>query len=399
MELKINEEFKGLIPPLSEEEFSTLEDNILRDGIREPISIWQDVIVDGHNRYEIAQKHNLSFQTKSYSFENEEKVKLWIIDNQFGRRNILPYTRSVLALKYKDILAKQAKERQEKGTNQYTPKEDRVVPNSAQGKTTVQIAQKAKVGKATIQQAEYIEANATPELKAKLHTDSKQSINNAYQTTYIEENATPELKEKLYAGTVSTNEAYKVLKQEEKRQAHQEKLAQSLKTPPVINGKFDVIYADPPWKYDFSETKSRDIENQYPTMTMAELKGMKIPAEDNAVLLMWATAPKLVEALDLVSAWGFNYVTNAVWDKQKIGMGYWFRGQHEFLLVATKGKFSPPEPENRFSSFYSEARTAHSKKPKFYYDMIEKMFPNKKYLELFCREKHSEAWAVWGNQI
>lgn len=77
-------------------------------------------------------------------------------------------------------------------------------------------------------------------------------------------------------------------------------------------------------------------------MELEEIKTLSIPSADNAVLFLWATAPKLKEALEVMEAWGFEYRTNAVWDKEIIGMGYWFRGQHELLLVGVKGEFSPP---------------------------------------------------------
>lgn len=171
-----------------------------------------------------------------------------------------------------------------------------------------------------------------------------------------------------------------------------------LPTPPLPVDLFNVIYADPPWKYDFSQSDSREIENQYPTMELDKIKSLVIPAADDTVLLLWATAPKLREALEVIAAWGFIYKTHAVWDKQKIGMGYWFRGQHEDLLVAVKGNFSPPAPDRRFSSVISDIRTDHSVKPIAVYDMIEHMFPLGKYLELFARQKHNEKWHAWGNQ-
>jgi N6-adenosine-specific RNA methylase IME4 len=115
-------------------------------------------------------------------------------------------------------------------------------------------------------------------------------------------------------------------------------------------------------------------------------------------LFLWATAPKLPEAFEVMEAWGFSYKTCSVWDKEKIGMGYWFRGQHELLLVGTKGQVSPPPPQARESSVYRESRGEHSAKPKRYYEMIESMFPGKAYLELFARSKHSDDWEVWGNQ-
>lgn len=182
------------------------------------------------------------------------------------------------------------------------------------------------------------------------------------------------------------------------REQKQAEVAQVVTPRAIPTGKYEVIYADPPWRYDFSETKVRDIENQYPTMDLESIKALKIPSSDNSVLFLWATAPKLPEAFEVMEAWGFSYKTCAVWDKEKIGMGYWFRGQHELLLVGTKGQVSPPPPQARESSVYRESRGEHSAKPKRYYEMIESMFPGKAYLELFARSKHSDDWEVWGNQ-
>ncbi len=162
--------------------------------------------------------------------------------------------------------------------------------------------------------------------------------------------------------------------------------------------EYKIIYADPPWRYDFSKSNSRRIENQYPSMSLEEIKGLQIPAEDNAVLYLWATAPKLLEALEVMRAWGFTYKTHAVWDKGIIGMGYWFRGQHELLLVGVKGTFSPPEQSVRVSSIFKCKRTQHSSKPALVADLIDKWYPNTKKLELFARNKR-ENWDSWGNEV
>ena len=127
--------------------------------------------------------------------------------------------------------------------------------------------------------------------------------------------------------------------------------------------KYQIIYADPPWRYDFSRSKSRQIENQYETMSLEEIKSLQIPIDKNAVLYLWATAPKLLLALEVIEAWGFTYKTHAIWDKEIIGMGYWFRGQHELLLVGVKGKMSPPLQKLRKSSVLKVRRGQHSRKP------------------------------------
>lgn len=164
-----------------------------------------------------------------------------------------------------------------------------------------------------------------------------------------------------------------------------------------------VLLADPPWQYDFAETDSRQIENQYPTAdaetiaTHLDLAWAPKLADD-CVLFMWATAPKLREAFIVLDGWGFEYKTHAVWDKEKIGMGYWFRGQHELLLVATRGKKSPPEAANRFASVFREARESkHSKKPQCVYEAIEAMFPGEVKFEMYAREAR-EGWLQGGNE-
>lgn len=162
--------------------------------------------------------------------------------------------------------------------------------------------------------------------------------------------------------------------------------------------KYQIIYADPPWRYDFSKSGSREIENQYSTMSVDEICALDIPSEKNAVLYLWATAPKLREALKVMEAWGFEYKTHAIWDKEIIGMGYWFRGQHELLLVGVKGKFSPPTPSYRISSVYKERRGQHSKKPQAIKNHITAWTGNASKLEMFAREK-TRGWDVWGNEV
>jgi N6-adenosine-specific RNA methylase IME4 len=163
------------------------------------------------------------------------------------------------------------------------------------------------------------------------------------------------------------------------------------------SGRFSTIVADPPWKYDFSATSNREIENHYQTMTTDDICALPVPVADDAVLYLWATAPKLEDALRVLKAWGFRYKTHAVWDKEIIGMGYWFRGQHELLLVGTRGKMKAPAQELRVASVIRERRTVHSRKPELVQDMIERWFPGPR-LELFARRKRPN-WTCWGNEV
>lgn len=162
---------------------------------------------------------------------------------------------------------------------------------------------------------------------------------------------------------------------------------------------YQVIYADPPWRYEHCKTNNRKIENHYQTMTLDDIKSLKVPADPKGcVLYMWTTAPKVEEALSVMKAWGFSYRSQAIWDKKRIGMGYWFRIQHEILLVGVKGKMSPPGPSQRIPSIVEEVRGKHSAKPTKVREYIEKWYPDAKKLEMFARIA-PEGWDVWGNEV
>lgn len=163
-------------------------------------------------------------------------------------------------------------------------------------------------------------------------------------------------------------------------------------------GVFDVIYADPPWQYDFSLSDRGDPEVHYETMTTQEICALKIPAAENAILFLWATNPKLPEALEVMAAWGFKYRSNMVWIKQHFGTGYYIRGQHELLLIGKKAEMDVPAEEDRPSSVITADKREHSRKPDEVYALIEKMYPNRHYLELFARGTR-EGWTSWGNEI
>ena len=172
-------------------------------------------------------------------------------------------------------------------------------------------------------------------------------------------------------------------------------------TPDLPKGKFELIYLDPPWKYELELEGSPP----YKTMTLEEMKEqIKLPFAKNCVMFMWVTNPKLEEALELIRHWGFTYKTNIVWVKQKNGKiqqgtGYYVKGSHELLLIATKGRPGvPPEASRIPSVVFAERTKIHSEKPKIFYEIIEKMYPVKKKIELFSRHKRND-WESWGDEV
>lgn len=191
-------------------------------------------------------------------------------------------------------------------------------------------------------------------------------------------------------------------RRQEIRQERIEKINKIAKSnaPLDLDQSYPIVYADPPWRYEHSATVSREIENQYPTMALEEICALPVSAiaTPDAVLFLWTTSPKLAESLQVVEAWGFVYRTCMVWDKERIGMGYYARQQHELLLICTRGDLPSPEPENRPASVQRIRRDPeHSAKPQEFYALIESMYPEYDRIELFARNAR-DGWMAWGNQ-
>jgi len=182
IEIKIDPEFKALIPPLSDEEYWQLKDNIIAEGIREPICLWQGFIVDGHNRYEIAQEYNLPINTVSLPFKNKEEAEAWIVRNQLGRRNISSVARVLLALTLEPELEAKARDNMSQG----------LMNSSNPINTRKEIAKIAGVSEDTVAKVKKIKEKASPKVLAKLmRGDPSITINRAYIEIQREEQETP----------------------------------------------------------------------------------------------------------------------------------------------------------------------------------------------------------------
>lgn len=166
------------------------------------------------------------------------------------------------------------------------------------------------------------------------------------------------------------------------------------------NRKYGVILADPEWEFEvWSEDtgNNRAAANHYPTSSTDKIAARPVIeiAADDCVLFLWATAPKLPDAMRVLDAWGFRYVTHAIWVKNQIGTGYWFRNKHEILLIGKRG--NPPKPANgtQFESAILSPRQEHSRKPDWQYEIIERYFPNLPKIELNARRAR-DGWDAWG---
>ena len=366
--VSIDAEFQSLIPPLSDEEYAQLEKNILADGCRDPLVLWGQLLVDGHNRYAICTKHGLSFNTVQKEFASRDEALDWIDANQLGRRNLTPDQRSIIrGRRYNRTKKAQGGT----GANQHKSRGDKVSPLL---KTAKALASQHGVTDRTImrdgKRAEALDRLAvTAPAQAQAVLDGKKRFNEVIQETRVFE-----VREKLV----------------------------NIEIP---KGKHRVIYADPPWWYatpQHSKTEQATVlKSHYPSMKIDEICALPVKqmAADNAVLFLWTTSPLLFEAGKVIDAWGFTYKASIIWDKVKHNVGHYVSVRHEFLLICTRGSCLP-DSDKLHDSVIEIERTAHSAKPAYFRELIDIMYEpvDGDRVELFARSEIPSHWASWGNQ-
>lgn len=167
--------------------------------------------------------------------------------------------------------------------------------------------------------------------------------------------------------------------------------------PPLPDGPFDLLYADPPWQLGNPDGPWAP-ENHYSTMPLEEIVALRPPMGDDAVLFLWVTPGLVPAGVQVMAAWGFTFKAEMIWMKPSIGLGNTVRFQHESLLIGRKGNYPAPDPEDRPPSVIQAPRGRHSEKPKVFYELIERMYPAASKLELFARNQRT-GWTAWGNEV
>jgi N6-adenosine-specific RNA methylase IME4 len=171
--------------------------------------------------------------------------------------------------------------------------------------------------------------------------------------------------------------------------------------------KYQIIYADPPWSYFNGGVPQGGVNAQYQTMSLGDIMGLRVNdiSADTSVLLLWATFPQLREALEVMSAWGFEYKTLGFsWIKTNkngtpfFGIGYYAKSNAEVCLLGVKGKAHSLVKSNKVSSVILHPKTTHSTKPAIVREKIVELFGDLPRIELFAREK-VEGWDAIGNDI
>lgn len=377
--LKIDRTLKDLIPPLQPDEYKTLEESIKAEGCRDKIITWQGYIVDGHNRYDICTRYGIEYETDERFFEDIEAVKVWMIDNQKGRRNLTDGWKWELAQTKKAILAEKGKETQGMRTD-LLPTIGKKLHN-----TQAIIAQELGWSKGKVSMADKVWKEADPEVK-----------------------------EKVKAGEVSINQAYQEVKKQKKKEELESKKQEYQDKIEVRSGKisvdiyatdtkYRVIYADPAWNYNDAQDISSlgGASKHYNTLTTSQICELPVKniSEKDAVLFLWVTSPLLEDGMRVIKEWGFKYKSSFIWDKIKHNMGHYNSVRHEFLLIATRGSCVPDNKKLYDSVQSIEKSDKHSQKPKEFLDIIDDIYTYGDRIELFAREAYSASWDVWGNEI
>lgn len=166
-----------------------------------------------------------------------------------------------------------------------------------------------------------------------------------------------------------------------------------------LSGLYRVVLADPPWQYGNRPPSGVGSEEHYPTMTTDDIcnLGLQAHTADDSVLFLWVTAPLLPDGLRVIDAWHYTYKTGMVWDKVDGTFSHYTGGNHEHMLIATRGSCLPDVPTELPDSVQVVRKSKiHSEKPEEFRRLIEEHWTRGPYLELFGR-RQVDGWTVWGN--
>ncbi|CCJ07077.1 MT-A70 family methyltransferase [Methylocystis sp. SC2] len=364
----------NIFPMIEGEDFAALTEDIRANGLREKIKLYDGMILDGRNRYRACLEADVDpvFEL----FDGDDPVA-YVISLNLRRRQLDESQRAMVA-------ARLANMRQGARTD-LRPSAN--LPEVSQPLA----AQLTNVSERSVRSARKVIESGDDNLAAAVDR-GKVAVSIAAKIADMPAAD----REKVMAAAAPEHAVKKVA-----RQKREEELADKQRALP--NKKYGVIYADPEWRF---ETYSRETgmdraaDNHYPTSETQDIcaRGVVAIAADDCVLFLWATAPMLPDALRVIAAWGFAYKSHCIWAKDKIGTGYWFRNQHELLLIGTRGNVPAPAMGGQWPSLIEAPVGAHSAKPEKFAEMIEAYFPNLPKIELNRRGPPRDGWDAWGNE-
>ncbi|MBM3274526.1 MAG: S-adenosylmethionine-binding protein [Candidatus Sericytochromatia bacterium] len=379
-------------PLIEGAEFKDLVQDVRVNGLHEPIWLYEEAILDGRNRYRACLEAEVEPRFKTYS--GDDPIG-FVVSLNLKRRHLNESQRAMVAAKLANLGWGGNRRSSDHVQGANLPLE--LPSQTATPVTVAQAAEMLNVSERSVKTAREVQQEAAPELIRAVEA-GEVAVSTAAALTELPKEEQAEV---VARGEKEILAAAKKIRQRktEKRREERIEIVVAQTVPLESIGRYPILLADPPWQYDFAETDNRAIENQYPTMALGDLMDLPVHevATDNALLFLWTTPPKACDAFCLLQAWGFDYVSQWIWIKDKIGAGYWGRAQHELVYVCKRGEFPAPAPDVRPPSVFNSARDAHSAKPAEVHERIERMYPTVPKVELFAR-KTREGWAIWGNQ-
>ena len=356
-------------PMMDQNRFQDLVDDIREHGQHEPITLLDGMILDGRNRYKACLELGINPKTKD--FDGDPWAYVWSLNGE--RRDLVAEQRY--------LIWKFCHEQ----SDAWQAEKARIQAEANRKRSEAQVG----IPKEEIKERAETESCRTskhPEAKAKA-TASKTNPGAVARGDKLAKER-PDLAEKVRLSEMKPAEAHRQMKKDEVKE----------KTKALPEGKYRVIYADPPWKYGDSrgDLPYGPAENHYPPMTIAELCALEIPADENAVMFLWTTSPMLEDAFKVINAWKFKYRTSMVWDKDAHNFGHYVSVRHELLLICVRGSCLP-DSKKLLPSVVKIKRKEHSRKPEEFRQMIDQMYSYGTRIELFAREKVAN-WDSWGNE-
>jgi N6-adenosine-specific RNA methylase IME4 len=372
----------NIFPLIEGAEFDDLVADIRTHRLHEPVVLFEGKILDGRNRYRACVEAGTECRFETY--QGTDPVG-YVVSLNLRRRHLNESQRAMVAAKLATL-------------------QDGQRADLVEGLPIGRASQLLNVGERSVARAREVIDHGILELQTKI----EQGAVSVSAAADVAELSQDEQREIVARGEREILEAAKNIRArrvEANRAARFDKLAEMAKGSNAAfpNGRFTVLYVDPPWHFECYSEES-GIESaaaaHYPTMRLEEICALPVRdlATDSAVLFLWTTAPHLRESFEVLAAWGFEYKTNIVWVKDRSGLGYVVRNQHELLIVATRGDIPAPSPANRPASVISAKRREHSRKPDEAYALIERMYPELPKIELFARQQRP-GWSVWGNEV
>lgn len=374
-----------LFPLMDGAEFDELKADIASNGLLE--RIWLDAegsIIDGRNRHRACIETETEPHFRTWS--GQGSLVSFVVSMNLHRRHLNESQRAMIAAKIANM-----------------PSGARTDLGSIDLRSQPQAAQELNISTPSVKRAKRVIDNGVPELRTAVE-QGHVAVSAAAEVAEMPQDQ----QQKIVAQ--GPDAIRKAAKKQRGQREHAARLKAKQEQAHLVASAsekiYNVILADPPWQYSNTGVIA-SAESHYRTMSTSDLCNylslINLQVADNSVLFLWVTNPLIEDAMQVISAWGFQYKTNLVWVKtelKKPGTGFYVRGRHELLFICTRGSFTPLDPavSPPIGSVIESPVREHSRKPEASYDIIERLYPGCSYMELFARSRR-EKWDAFGNEV